>query len=232
MNQVSHDLDLICWLIGQPTQVSALLGNQLHQAEIEDAVSASFRFENGAQGSFQASINQPRAYSVCQIAGESGMIAIQDARNLSRNARDRILLGSYGNLKEMAGRMTGSHDQPAIAWQTLGPDRPLLPTGMVRRLGGDRMVKLARSVLQRCGMWRQHESSGHAALMDSFVSAILNDETPLVSGESARQTVELVNAIILSAFREKTVELPIDRDEYDEVFEALISGKIRVPKLR
>ena len=66
--------------------------------------------------------------------------------------------------------------------------------------------------------------------MDSFTDAILNGGEPLVNGVSALPTVELINAIVLSAMRKKTVDLPVDREEYDELFEALSSGSLQIPR--
>jgi hypothetical protein len=40
---------------------------------------------------------------------------------------------------------------------------------------------------------------------------------------------ELINAIVLSAMRKKTVDLLVDREEYDQLFEALHSGGVQVP---
>ena len=198
MNQTSHDLDLICWLAGQPVQVSAMLGNQLHpHMEVEDIACATVRFANGALGSFQGSVNQPSGYSVRQLAGDRGVMVIQDVRSLTGDLDDQILLGTYEDpLPEMTTKLTQIAAQPEIAWETL------LPT--------------ERS---------DDEPSGHTLLLDSFIESILTDGTPLVTGESARVTVEFINAIILSAMKKKTVDLPLDPAEYDDLFEALVCGE-------
>jgi len=117
MNQASHDLDLICWMIGNPVQVSALVGNQLHKAETEDIACANVLFTNGAFGSFQFTINQPRGYSVRQIAGDRAIIVIQDVRSLTSDQNDRVLLGTYEDiLPTMVTKLAGNHDQPEISW--------------------------------------------------------------------------------------------------------------------
>ena len=74
--------------------------------------------------------------------------------------------------------------------------------------------------------------AGHEVLMDSFIEAILNGGESVVNGESTRPAVELINAIVFSAIQKKTVDLPLDREEYDQLFEALSSGKMRVPELK
>ena len=198
MNQTSHDLDLICWLIGQPVQVSAIIGNQFHQIEVEDVVCANVLFENGAFGSIQLTINQPIGYSIRQVAGDKGMIAIPDVQSLAGDAEDDFLLGTYTNpLTEMLVGTANIAGQPEVSWQ---------PVEFRDALGA------------------------HDALMDSFTDAILKGGEPLVSGVSARPAVELINAIVLSAMRKKTVDLPVDRGEYDELFEALSSGSLQTPR--
>ena len=198
MNQTSHDLDLICWLVGEPVQVSAMIGNQSHQMEVEDVVCANVLFANGAFGSIQLTINQPRGYSIRQIAGDRGTIAIPDVQSLTNNREDHILLGTYENsLTDLVGRTSRIAGQPEISWQP---------------------VEL------------RDEPGGHDILMKSFTDAILNGGEPLVNGVSALPTVELINAIVLSAMRKKAVDLPVDREEYDELFEALSSGSLQIPR--
>ena len=198
MNQTSHDLDLVCWLIGEPVQVSAMIGNQFHQMEVEDVVVANVLFANGAFGSIQLTINQPKGYSIRQIAGDKGTIAIPDVQSLTNDAADSILLSTYANplteLVKGAGSIAG---QPGASWQ---------PIELRAGLGG------------------------HDRLMESFTDAILNGGEPQVNGVSARPAVELINAIVLSAIRKKTVDLPVDRGEYDELFEELSSGSLKIPR--
>lgn len=196
MNQTSHDLDLICWLVGEPVHVSAIIGNQFHQMEVEDVVCANVLFANGALGSIQLTINQPRGYSIRQIAGDKGTIAIPDVQSLTNNREDHILLGTYENsLTDLVGRTSGIAGQPEVSWQP---------------------VEL------------RDEPGGHDVLMDSFIDAILNGGEALVNGVSALPAVELINAIVLSAMRKKTVDVPVDRGEYDELFEALSSGSLQI----
>jgi predicted dehydrogenase len=198
MNQTSHDLDLICWLIGEPVQVSAIIGNQFHQIEVEDVVCANVLFENGAFGSIQLTINQPIGYSIRQVAGDKGMIAIPDVQSLAGDAEDHFLLGTYANsLTELVDGTASIAGQPEVSWQ---------PVELRDALGA------------------------HDALMDSFIDAILNGGEALVNGASARPAVELINAIVLSAMRKKTVDLPVDREEYDELFEGLSSGSLQTPR--
>jgi len=227
MNQASHDLDLLCWMIGKPLQVTALIGNQLHQAEIEDTVCASVLFAGGALASIQLTTNQPKAYSIRQIAGEKGMIVVQDVQSLTDDEDEQILVGVYeGGLPDLLNQLTGIADQPKTEWRQVRLSRS---NGFRRWLCRSELATRAFEKILGPQSRGPHPIS---VLMDSFSKAIANGGSPLVSGESARSTVELINAIVLSAMRKKTVDLPLDRDEYDELFDELSAGKIRVPRLR
>ena len=225
ISQASHEIDLICWLIGQPIRVSAIVGNQLHKVEIEDIASANVLFAGGAVGSLQFSLNQPKGYSVRQIVGDRGIIIMPDVKSLWSDENDQILLGTYEDtVLKMMAQFTRSEDEPPISWKPiqLNPDRSywktfLKPRALWRRLG---LLKKEK---------RPHMVS---ILLHSFIQAILDGGDPLVTAESAHTTIEVINAMFLSAIRKKTVDLPLDREEYDRLFEELVNGKAQVPKLR
>jgi len=67
--------------------------------------------------------------------------------------------------------------------------------------------------------------SGHVEMIRDFVMAVIENRPPLVDGEEGRNSLEIANAVILSSVRGKTVELPLDRAEYDAVLEELIARK-------
>jgi predicted dehydrogenase len=56
---------------------------------------------------------------------------------------------------------------------------------------------------------------GHQVVLRNFARAILHGE-PLVSpGEVGVKSLELANAIILSSYKDKPVDIPMDRGEYE-----------------
>jgi predicted dehydrogenase len=80
--------------------------------------------------------------------------------------------------------------------------------------------------------WEEIDCADAASptLLASFVDACLDGGAPITDGDSARTTLELINAIILSGVRKKVVALPLDRDEYDALMDELISGKVKVSR--
>src|SRR5262249_50657527 len=73
-------------------------------------------------------------------------------------------------------------------------------------------------------------SHGLFILIDSFIDSILDGNDPFITGDDALQTQELMNAITLSAIKRKTVDLPLDPNEYDQAFDELVQGAIKIPR--
>lgn len=75
--------------------------------------------------------------------------------------------------------------------------------------------------------------AGHEAVIRNFVRVVLGqDATIIASGEDALQSLELANAIVLSAKRGKTVEIPIDEGEYDTLLAELRASSQPKPTTR
>lgn len=54
---------------------------------------------------------------------------------------------------------------------------------------------------------------GHTGEIEDVITAIEKGTTPLITGESGRDTIELITAIYKSGFEERAVELPIQKDD-------------------
>lgn len=82
----------------------------------------------------------------------------------------------------------------------------------------------------------EERETGHAAVIRNFARAILYDEPLISPGVEGIWTVELINALILSGSKGKTVDIPVDRDEYEAFIEEMkrgSRGKVRAgPDLR
>jgi predicted dehydrogenase len=225
MYHAIHDLDLVSWMVGKPVEISAMVANQLHEPELDDIASASILFENGAVGTFQATINQPQAYSVRQIAGDRGMIFLQDVRGLIDDYGETMQVGSFeDSLGVMTEKLTSHFTQPGVRWETLSWQDRRKASYWERGVN-----KFKRVVLRKTPPARP---SPRAILVNNFFDAILKGDELIVPGESALTAVEIVNACILSGLKKKTVKLPLDREEYECLFMELNNGASRIPRLR
>lgn len=54
----------------------------------------------------------------------------------------------------------------------------------------------------------------HVGVINNFANAVLGKEELFIDGKEGINCVEIINAMLLSAFKDKTVTLPIDDDEY------------------
>lgn len=222
----AHDIDLMRWFFGPPVEVCAMMGNQLHDVEVEDIASVVIRFQSGAQAVLQTTTNQVQAHNVRQIAGDKGVLILPDVQSQSEDKPDTILLGEYPqSLHELAHQLHGYMEQPPTVWSTLQRHPSPREATLRRKLNGAlyRLKLKARPSLLRSGL---------RAVMDDFADAIIQDRAPLISGEDAAGTVELLNAIRLSALRRVTVSLPLDAAEYDALFEELCAGRVGVLRTR
>lgn len=80
MNQAIHSVDLLLWLMGPVTEVSAFSSMLAHERiEVEDVATATLRFENGALGVIEATTAAyPGSLKKIEIAGSRGMAILEE----------------------------------------------------------------------------------------------------------------------------------------------------------
>jgi predicted dehydrogenase len=82
MNQAPHNLDLLCYLIGLPKQLTAWTRTQLHPIEVEDTVQAMLEWEDGCLGSVHISTAESGREERLEIAGTAGVMRIAQGKIL------------------------------------------------------------------------------------------------------------------------------------------------------
>lgn len=121
MNQAVHSVDLLVWLMGGVSEVSALTGLVAHEnIEVEDVCVASVKFKNGALGLLEATTAAYPGYlKRIEIHGDKGSAVIEEedinkwdfAESLPEDAQIR---------ESMANRLSGgggAADPAAIGHQ-------------------------------------------------------------------------------------------------------------------
>lgn len=65
--------------------------------------------------------------------------------------------------------------------------------------------------------------SGHIALLRRFAQAVRSgrEEDLVATGEDGRRALELANSMLLASFRDRSVDLPLRREDYDALLEEL-----------
>lgn len=78
VNQAPHDLDLLVWTAGLPSEVLVEMGTLGHDIEVEDDVCAVLKWANGATGTLHVSTNEAPGRSFYEIAGTKGTLRLED----------------------------------------------------------------------------------------------------------------------------------------------------------
>ena len=63
----------------------------------------------------------------------------------------------------------------------------------------------------------------HQRLIQNFTNFLLGKEKLLVNGNDGLNSVELINAMVLSGLEEKKIELPLDENRYEKKLEEMIN---------
>jgi predicted dehydrogenase len=71
---------------------------------------------------------------------------------------------------------------------------------------------------------------GHYSVFENILESLETGVALISPGNEGIHSVEMANAMLLSSFLDKTVELPIDRDEYNRLLEDLKSGRKKLKK--
>lgn len=96
LNQCPHNLDLYQWLFGVPDEVTGFCQfGRYHDIEVEDDVTAYFRYQNGTHASFITSTGEAPGKNLLQITGENGLLTV-DGRRLTFQ-RNRTPMSRFSN---------------------------------------------------------------------------------------------------------------------------------------
>jgi predicted dehydrogenase len=77
LNQCPHNLDVLCWLTGLPSRVTARIGlGKFHKIEVEDDVTAMLEWPNGATGVFITTTGEAPGTNYFEIIGDRGRLVI------------------------------------------------------------------------------------------------------------------------------------------------------------
>jgi len=87
LNQCPHNLDLLWWLCGMPSRITAVCNlGKWHDIEVEDEVNAFLEYKNGATGMFVATTGEAPGTNRLEICGEQGKIVLENnAISFTRN---------------------------------------------------------------------------------------------------------------------------------------------------
>ncbi|MBO5223774.1 MAG: Gfo/Idh/MocA family oxidoreductase [Clostridia bacterium] len=81
-NQCPHQIDLVQWVVGEmPISVTAHLSyGRWHDIEVEDDVTAIFKYKNGATGVFVTSTSETPGVNRFEISGTKGRLVAEEGK--------------------------------------------------------------------------------------------------------------------------------------------------------
>lgn len=83
INQCPHNLDILQWLVGMPSKVTAKIGlGKHHDIEVEDEVNAILEFPNGATGTFVTSTAEAPGVDRLEIVGDKATVIVERGKKI------------------------------------------------------------------------------------------------------------------------------------------------------
>ncbi len=186
VNQAPHQLDLWQWICGIPSRVYAKCLYGCHRdIVVENDVTAVTEYPGGATGTFITCTHDPIGTDRLEIDLEKGKIVVD------------------GSQKATVYRLAKTEDE-MNATMSMGDVARLVSGNSAE--GGLFTVE----TFENTDGWGKQ----HTTVMENFARHIL-DGTPLLApGCDGINGVNLANAILLSSWLGKEVELPVDEDLY------------------
>lgn len=185
-NQAPHQIDLLQWICGMPSSVSANLKYGSHRKiTVEDDVLATLEYPNGATGVFVTCTHDILGTDRFEIFGNKGKIVIEN----SRKATIRILRRPEEELN---------------ATLTFDDVRAL-----VRGTGsGEKLYD--ETVLDIPDQWGVQ----HQQVLSNFTDAVLNGVPLIAPGQEGIKGLTLANAMYLSSWTGQPAAIPFDESQF------------------
>jgi predicted dehydrogenase len=203
VNQAPHQIDLSQWLCGMPKKVFAKLGFGFRRdIAVEDEVVAVFDLGDGATGTFTTSVHDVKGTDRLEILLDKGKVVVDNSARvtITRLSEDE---------KAASDRTTPESTRRLFAGENI--------------LGEDFITTETKSYES---VWGQQ----HAAVLENFAAHILHG-TPLIApGSDGINGVRIANAMHLSAFLGREVNIDFSEDEYLTELNARIAAEGKFPQ--
>ncbi len=202
VNQAPHQIDLSQWLCGMPTKVFAKLGFGFRRdIAVEDEVVAVFDLGNGATGTFTTAVHDPAGTDRLEILLDRGKSVVDGSQTVT-----------ITRFREA--------EQDASAAITAEAAKNLFSGENI--LGDDYLTTETKTYESQ---WGQQ----HSTVLANFAANVL-DGTPLIApGADGINGVRLANAMHLSAFLGREVDIDFSEDDYLTELNARIAAEGKFP---
>jgi len=187
INQCPHNLDLWQWICGMPCKVTSFAHNgKWHVIEVEDDVTAYVEYENGATGVFITSTGDFPGTNRFEILGDLGKLVCEN------NELIHYIL-------DMSERVFNETNTEMFA----GPN-------FTRNIINPQEEQISESDLPKGAP--ANGGTQHVGILNAFVKKINGKGELIVGGEEGIKGLTLSNAIHLSSWLGKSIQIPFDEE--------------------
>lgn len=188
VNQAPHQLDLWQWICGVPNKVYAkcLYGSH-RNIDVENDVTIVTEYPNGATGCFITCTHDPIGTDRMEIDMDGGKIVVEGSKKATVQRLSR---------SETEMNADAPSDIIAIGKLTSGNS------------AGSQLFTV--ETFEDTAVWGEQ----HLNVLENFASHIVEGTPLLAPGSDGIHGVNLANAVQLSSWLGKEVELPVDEDLY------------------
>jgi predicted dehydrogenase len=200
VNQAPHQIDLLQWICGMPKKVySNIKYGYQRNISVEDEVTAMLDYGDGATGVFITCTHDAVGTDRFEILGDKGKIVVDDSQKIT-----------IKRLVKPESEMSDS-----ISWAEAA-----------KIFSGANLEDVySEEVIEFESVW----GGQHIAVLENFSSNIVHG-TPLIApGSDGIHGVTLANAIHLSSWLGKEVEIPFDEELYLEELNKKIEEEKKTP---
>lgn len=200
VNQAPHQIDLLQWLCGMPKKVySNVKYGYKRNIAVEDEVTVLFDYGNGATGVFVTCTHDLIGTDRLEILGDKGKIVVESSKiaKVTRLKKTEAEIDAETTtMQQVFKLMTGG---------AMGQDSDMMETETIEFDSG----------------W----GAQHADVLKNFAANII-DKTPLIApGSDGINGVRIANAIHLSSWLGKEVDIDFDEDLFLEKLNEKIANE-------
>jgi UDP-N-acetyl-2-amino-2-deoxyglucuronate dehydrogenase len=200
VNQAPHQIDLLQWICGMPKKVySNIKYGYQRNISVEDEVTAMLDYGDGATGVFITCTHDAIGTDRFEILGDKGKIVVDDSKKVT-----------IKRLVKPESEMSES-----ISWAEAA-----------KIFSGANLEDVySEEVIEFESVW----GGQHIAVLENFSSNIVHGTPLLAPGSDGIYGVTLANAIHLSSWLGKEVEIPFDEELYLEELNKKIEEEKKTP---
>lgn len=186
VNQAPHQIDLLQWLFGMPSKTMAFLKYGSHRdITVDDDATVWFELSGGASGTFITCTHDALGTDRLEVQGGKGKIIIENS--------SKLIVRRMEKSEEELNRSLDFKQSMALT----------------RGQSGEKLFSEETFTIPE--QWDVQ----HIDMLSNFAEAVLNGKEPVSVGNEGIKSVEFVNAMYLSDWLGRPVEIPVDPNLFE-----------------